>query len=295
MKYELSKIHICCIIVTYNPDISLLTLLSLIENQVDKIIIVDNFSEKENCIIKEISQFKQIEFINNSINNGIATALNQGVFLAKELGYKWVITFDQDTKPFENIVDILLDVYNNYPNKTNIGAIGTNAIDLNNNVYFKSKSKLEYSVRNYLITSGTMISLKAFIEINGFCEKLFIDNVDIDYSLRLKINGYISLISIKCGMLHKPGDCISKKFLGINIESSNHNEFRRYFMSKNNFILTKKYIFYFPFFIFKMNFFYVLSLLKMILVEKNRQGKVKSTLTGAYDGIFNKNFNEYEF
>jgi glycosyltransferase involved in cell wall biosynthesis len=40
----LNSSEICCIVVTYNPDEALEQLLKIIKNQVDQIIIVDNFS-----------------------------------------------------------------------------------------------------------------------------------------------------------------------------------------------------------------------------------------------------------
>ncbi len=295
MNSKISKEDICCIIITYHPDDNLKNLLEIIQHQVDKIVIVDNTDEETNCqVIKNLHNIDKLSILSNNKNKGIAKALNQGVHFAKIQGYNWAITFDQDTKPFEFIIDILLDIYSNFPYKNKIGAIGVNAIDDNDQKYFKIQNKLGYNIRDYLITSGTLISLDAFIQIGGFCEELFIDNVDLEYSLKLKKNGYYSLISTKCGMQHKPGNYISKNIFGLRVESSNHSSFRRYFMSRNNFFLTKKYILLFPYFILKMNFFYILDLVKMILVEKNRNSKIKSTLKGTYDGLFFKNLKNYE-
>jgi len=286
MIKKICKNDICCIIITYNPSNELEKLLNIIINQVSKIIIIDNFSKEENYkLIQSSKQFDKITIIRNNFNLGIAKALNQGLSFAKELGFNWAITFDQDTIPFSDIVDTLLDVYNDFFEKDLIGAIGVNSIDINNNLYLTPRQGSSYSIREYVITSGTLLSLQSFTDINGFFDDLFIDNVDIDYSIRLKLNGKISLLTSKCGMVHKPGNSISKKYFGINIESFNHNSLRKYYMSRNNFILTKKYIFRLPLFILKMNFFYLISLLKMIIVENDRRRKIKFTFKGIYDGL----------
>lgn len=289
IKNQICKDDICCIIITFNPNEELIKLLNIIDSQVSKIIIVDNFSERENFKIFENSiQFNKIQLIKNNSNYGIAKALNQGVLLAKQLGYDWAITFDQDTIPFNDIVQNLIDTYNEIPNKKLIGAIGVNSVDINNNLYFNFKTNTNYSIKKYLITSGTLLSLNVFFEIGGFSENLFIDNVDIDYSLRINLIGKYSYITHKCGMLHKPGNSISKNILGIELESSNHNAFRRYYMSRNNFILTKKYFFKEPYFILKMNFFYIFSLIKTAFVEENRKIKFKSIIKGIFDGLMFK-------
>ena len=289
MIKKICKNDICCIIITYNPTNDLEKLLDIIINQVYKVIIIDNFSENKNYKIIETSKhFDQLSIIRNHSNLGIAKALNQGVLFAKNLGFNLTITFDQDTIPFSDIVETLLEVYNNFYNQSLIGCIGVNSIDINKNVYFKPLLNNSYSYREYVITSGTLLSIQNFINIGGFCDDLFIDNVDIDYSIRLKLNDKILLITSKCGMLHKPGNSISRKYFGINMESSNHNPIRRYYMSRNNFILTKKYIFSLPLFILKMNFFYIISFLKMIIIESDIRRKLKFTLKGINDGFFYK-------
>ena len=289
IKNQIYKDDICCIIITFNPNDELIKLLNIIDTQVSKIIIVDNFSEKENFkIIRNLIQYKKIQLIKNNSNYGIAKALNQGVLFAKQLGYDWAITFDQDTIPFNDIVKTLIDTYYEIPNKNIIGAIGVNSVDINNNLYYNIKAKTNYSIKKYLITSGTLLSLNVFFEIGGFSEDLFIDNVDIDYSLRINLIGKHSYITHKCGMLHKPGNSISKKIFGIELESSNHNALRKYYMSRNNFILTKKFIFQEPYFIIKMNFFYIISLLKTIIIEKNRKNKIRCIMKGIFDGVLYK-------
>lgn len=277
---------ICCLIITYNPDKNLLALISTLNKQVNKIIIVDNNSEGEGLqLILKIAENNEFHIIRNNKNFGIAKALNQGVFEARKMKYNWLITFDQDSTPYYNIIDIISNVYELYPDKSKIGAIGVNALNPSSERYYNVPDNKEYCERDYLITSGCLISITAFMEVGGFREDFFIDNVDLEYSLRLRKYGKISLITNACGMMHEAGAVIIRKCCGIKISTTNHNIFRRYYMARNHIILSKAYFFKFPYFILKTNYFFFLSLLKILIADDNKTLKIKASLKGIKDGI----------
>jgi len=284
---NLSKNKICCLIITFNPDESIFKLIETIENQVNSIIVVDNKSS--NSVINNLviySRHKGISLILNKQNLGIAKALNLGIEKAQELNYEWVITFDQDTMPFNNIVEIISEVYNSYPCKEEIGSIGVNFSVKNHESYFKFSNGRMYSVKDYLITSGNLISIKAFLEVGGFREDFFIDNVDLEYSLRLRRHKKVNLISRRWGMIHKTGDPVTKKVFGIVVGSSNHSASRRYYMARNHVLLSKKYLLRFPYFIMKLNYFFIISLIQLMIVEDNKKSKMIASLKGVINGLF---------
>jgi len=286
MKTNLDKKEICCIIVTYNPDNLLTELVNTIHNQVDSIIIVDNYSDEKGLeIISEEAKRLNVHVIRNNQNLGIAKALNQGVLLAKELNYSWAITFDQDSAPFNNIIAIINEVYSSYPEKNRIGAIGVNYQGgIKRSSFGKSNSE-KFCEKDYLITSGCLISVGTCFEIGGFREDFFIDNVDLEYSLRLRENGKVLLLTREEGMQHIAGDPGFKNFFGLKLISSNHNIIRRYYMSRNHVILTKEYFFSFPYFIAKLNYFYLISIIKIIFIDNDRKAKIKASIKGIKDGI----------
>lgn len=278
--------HVCCVIITYKPSHDLINLLKIIGIQAGRIIVVDNNSD--NLIfnsLKDIAERDNLFLIENSKNLGIAKALNQGVIKAKELGYDWVVTFDQDSKPFSNIIEILLETYNDYCRQEEIGAIGINFLIENGFNYYPRSIGKRFYVKDYLITSGCLLSIKVFFEIGGFREDYFIDNVDLEYSLRLGINNKVMLITDECGMYHNPGAPLMKVVAGIKIVSSNHNSLRRYYMAKNNVLMSKSYFFKRPYFIAKTNFFFVLAMIKFLLIEENKREKFCSTVRGLKDGL----------
>jgi len=286
MSNHLDKSKICCVIITHNPDDILSELVNVIHNQVDKIIIVDNNSEDNSLeLIIGKTNISKLQLIRNNQNFGIAKALNQGVLLANELKYKWVITFDQDTLPFEDIIDTISDVYSRYQDKNRIGAIGVNFSNENSGSNYRKKDNNVFREKDYLITSGCLISIDAFNEIGGFREDFFIDNVDLEYSLRLKTNNKISLMAKKPGMSHIAGSPRIKRLLGFRVISSNHNVLRRYYMARNHVVLSKKYLFRYPYFIVKLNYFFLLSIFKLLVVDDNKKAKIFATLKGLKNGI----------
>lgn len=281
------KNEICCLIITYNPNDVFFDLIKVIQSQVQEIIIVDNNSEQNiKTKLNNLSNLTKIIYLQNQKNYGIAKALNQGIDYAIQKKFKWVITFDQDSKPFNNIIDILSEVYERYPSKQKIGAIGSNALKTNSEKYYSVSTNKKYVEKDYLITSGSIISTKIFSEIGGFREDFFIDNVDIEYSLRLKKNGKISLISNKPGMFHDAGNPITKGYGIFKTTSTNHNNSRRYYMAKNHIIVSKEYFLRFPYFIAKLNYFFILSLIKILFIETDKKQKIINIIRGIKDGIF---------
>jgi rhamnosyltransferase len=281
MKERLTKKEICCLIITFNPGELLKRLVDIIWDQVDKIIIVDNNSEGEPLeLLLNIFRDEKIYLIHNNKNFGIAQALNIGVSYVIKLNYDWVITFDQDSIPNDNFVDLLTEVYWLYPEKDKIGAIGANYPE--NNLKIRN---INYKKIDYLITSGCLLSVNAFRQIGGFREDFFIDNVDLEYSLRLRMNKKVLLITKDFAMLHSIGDSKTYNLNLIHVKSSNHNYTRRYYMARNHIILSKKYILKFPYFISKLNFFFFLSLVKIIVVENDKKKKVIASCKGLLDGM----------
>jgi len=282
---EVKKNMVCCVVVTFNPDTALLDLIKTIEKQVDKIIIVDNNSGRDGLdALRKLDNNNNI-FIYNEENFGIAKALNQGVGKAQEMEYNWVITFDQDSKLFSNLVQILCNVHALYPNKQDIGAIGINILKENGSKSYRVSSTDAYLEKDYLITSGCLLSVEAFALIGGFREDFFIDNVDLEYSLRLRKYGKKLLISSECGMYHDPGAPKSRTVFGIKFVSSNHNSFRRYYMARNHILLCRGYLFQNPYFITKATFFFVIALVRMVLVDDDRVPKIISSIKGLIDGF----------
>ena len=108
MYNNLTKSDICCLIISYNPDDNIFQLIKTLEHQVAYLIIVDNNSREDKRIaLSEFIKSREVKLIINNTNRGVAAALNQGIHEAKLNKYKWIITFDQDTKSSNRIIEYI--------------------------------------------------------------------------------------------------------------------------------------------------------------------------------------------
>lgn len=106
------KNSICAVIVTYNCLDKFYECFNSVYEKVEKVVIVDNGSNKETLeIIKDIERKYDIQLILNNENLGIATALNKGVSYAINNQYDWILTLDHDSKVTENMLFNMLKAY----------------------------------------------------------------------------------------------------------------------------------------------------------------------------------------
>jgi rhamnosyltransferase len=88
---------ICAIVVTYFPDAQFVERLNRIRGQVGLTVAVDNTGDTNVENLVGHPDGPHHEVIRNAEDLGIGAALNQGLTRAKDLGFKWVSTFDQDS------------------------------------------------------------------------------------------------------------------------------------------------------------------------------------------------------
>ena len=279
---------IAAIMVSYNPDENLYESVKLLINQVDKIIIVDNGSnlDKKKYIksIKEINKEK-IEIIFNEENLGIATALNIGVKKALRYKYEWILTMDQDSKSSENMIEKMLQVYNeiNFDERKNILSIFPNFVDK------RVQSIEENSVMDYYeyvdadITSGNLLRSEIFDKVGFFDDSLFIDLVDTDFCMRLNEHN-IKMIKVRDAILyHSLGESQSVKSILGKFNTSNHSALRRYYMTRNRFYTWERYKDLNSFTLNRDKKLFKKEFIKIILGEKDKINKIKMVIRGYRD------------
>jgi rhamnosyltransferase len=267
-----------CGIVTYNPDIERLEdNIQAISFQVQEIVLFDNGSVNVSDIKSLCHKYPIIRVICNKDNVGIAKALNNIMRYFDEKNYKWVVTLDQDSISPPNLIREL----GQYAEEK-IGAVGPFINDVNKPVkpYVNNDKFIEC---NRIITSGCLTNVKAWKDIDGFDEKMFIDGVDFDFCDRVRKAGYRILQVLSVNLTHEIGHIKTHRFLFWNIAVKNHSAFRKYYIAKNIVYLDwKNNDRYFP---IKA----VLRVLKQgILVaffEDDKINKLKAIFRGSRDGF----------
>ena len=274
--------NILCIIITYNPELVILQNLSRFIDIYDNIYIVDNGSTNNfnTHFDKKFKYEKKIKSIYLNKNYGIAKALNIGIDYGKKNNFEWINTFDQDSIPIKNIITC----YNIALSKieTDIFVLGVN---YTTNKLIKNDEIITITNSTSLITSGCLYPTKLFDKVGLFNENLFIDGVDFDFNLRTSNNNYKTIKIVNPLITHEIGTNIKKNILGYTISSSNHNIIRRYYMGRNHVYLTLKYFLTNPLWVIKKNIYFIIVIMQILMVEKNKIKKFNSMFKGFFQGF----------
>ena len=176
--------------------------ISNIKNYIDsieKLYVFDNTDNVDNSDM--LPKNKKIVYITEKENKGIAYSMNECAKRAIKDGYTHLLTMDQDSKMNSDIVNKMLE----FLKTTKVDKIGLVSPyqDIDSD---EELPDTEYDDVIEMMTSGNIIDLKAFQEIDGFKSWLFIDCVDTDYCMNLHRHGYKVLRLNKVIMKHELGN-----------------------------------------------------------------------------------------
>jgi rhamnosyltransferase len=284
-----AKETICATVVTYNPDGGFPDRIVRVKEQVGEVVVVDNSSEPgARDMVAGVCARLGLGEIENRKNLGVATALNQGVFWARERSFPWVLTLDQDSVVEPFLVESLTSAYRVCPFGESVGVIGANYRDEKRGktfLPFGEEMPAPWVEQTTAISSGSLISLSAFDRIGPFREEFFVDHVDDEYCLRARSMGFRVILCRRPAIRHPIGAARATRILGWEIWSSNHNPMRRYYMARNFTILLREYLFSHPGWILHRAARHAGFFLLMLLLEGERKDKITHTAIGIRDAI----------
>lgn len=286
------KANICAVIVSYHPDVEFPDRLRTLARQVDCVVIVDNgSSEQEIEMLGRAASGTGATVVRNQDNIGIASALNQGLEWAREHGFEWLLTLDQDTVLMDGVVETFAEVYKSCATQRNVAMIGSNYIDRVSGHSFieeTGKDGLPWVDALTVITSGTLLSVAAAGQIGRFRDEFFIDHVDDEYCLRARRFGYVSVMTRRPLMVHTSGSPRYHEFLGKRLTTPHLSAARRYYRTRNLVALIREYRCSNPEWVnFAITVRYKETIL-MLMFEKNKIQKMLRVLQGIFDGIRRK-------
>lgn len=239
-------LNIAAVVVTYRPDPAhLLTLLTALQAQVRWVCVVDNGSSREAWPALPGG----VTLIALPDNTGIAHALNCGVRQVSQYQPDYVLTMDQDSLPAPDMVAKLWQAAEQLRAEgLRVGAVGPQQQDRRSGhcapflapvtgrrrgIYPPKNGTIEV---DHLITSGCLTPLAVWQQVGEMLEALFIDYVDIEWSLRARALGY-SLHAVESArLLHQIGDQLIH-WRGRQIPL--HSPLRHYYLMRNGVWLQK--------------------------------------------------------
>lgn len=230
--------RICAGIVTFNPSLNRLrqVVRSIIE-QVEELVIADNGS----CNISDIKDVvlplgDKVKLLLNTDNLGIAKALNQICKYSSQEGYCWVLTLDQDTICPPNLIQglsrgFLID---------NAGIICP-AVKYEGVKLITENLSEEMEDDTACMTSSSLTRLSAWDAVGGFNEGYFIDFVDNEFCMKLRLHDLRIIRINSCIISHQLGDSVKRRFLWKNVKGTSHKPWRIYYMVRNNLLFIKEF------------------------------------------------------
>jgi len=222
---------ICAGVVLYNPEIDLLKQnLEAINPQVGTIIAVDNGSSNLDGVQAALVGLP-IHWVVNSLNQGLAKALNQVVDTAGALGFEWVVTLNQDSICDPDMVAEMLPgvadgVMMVAPRVIDRGFIGKDPP--------AALPTQDFEDIHRCITSGALTRVAAIKALGGFDNRLFVDQIDNDISLRGIERGYRIVLANKAVLNQRYGQTsIKRRVLWRTVRYHHYDAARIYYQQRN--------------------------------------------------------------
>jgi len=231
-------------VILYNPDEAVLHNIHSYYHHVNLILAIDNSEIPSKDFIDSLTTMPKIMYIANAGNQGMAHALNVAANKAIELGYKWLLTMDQDSSFDSDMLTHYVQCWNTYHNKANVAIFSPVHTPVEQQMLFTEKCEIHNTLQ--VMTSGNLLNLPLFTQLNGFNEALFIDEVDHEYCLRSKLAGFFILEFPTISLNHNLGESILIRRHNQTIQSSTHSPQRFYYIARNRLYMWKNYHHLFP-------------------------------------------------
>ncbi len=272
-----SASDIAAVVVIYKPNIKELHInIDALSRQVQNIYLVINDEEDfefDNTILR-----CALHKIYLGENLGLGYALNLACKMCQLDGYSLLLTLDQDTFIESNTVSTLLEIINS---NNNIGIVGSD-------YGLSKKRKGKYSSCNWVITSGCLSVVRYINLCGGYEEKLFIDCIDMDIGLKLKLRGFDVIRCNEQLIRHHLGEIKNVKVFGKVISLVEHQPIRYYYSYRNQIYIFKTYWLHYAVMMLKMIGVNIVHIVKRLVFDKERMHIVKYIWMGIVDGMKGK-------
>jgi len=283
--------HCAAIVVTYFPSPENLQQIPLTSKQFAATVVVDNGSTEETR-----AELKRIASTHSRIvlrllpeNLGLAAGWNRGVEAAREAGFAWAATLDQDTKVPATFAEQIAKAVGSRQWPDNVGLFApkhVHPVSGAESAFTPAYSHHgDYSIVAAAIHSGSIISLAAHEKVGGFLEKLFVDYVDYEYSFRLQKYGFQLIQLEKAILVHEVGESQRRPFLGLRIPVNVHSPLRQYYLARNRIYVVGRYGSKHWGWTYRELTHGAAVLLALVLTDKQRWACLKYALRGVADAV----------
>ncbi|MEB3182032.1 MAG: glycosyltransferase family 2 protein [Nostocaceae cyanobacterium] len=299
-----NQFKIIAYITAYEDQQAVNNCLSAIKNQsipITNIFIVDNSSNQSITISTQDTLIIEHHPENLGVSGGFNIALKWAI----KHNYDFIWTFDQDSLPTTNCLEILLRVYQKLSaDNYQIGIIAPTPMDTKtqevvqgavfDRYYFigcEHQEHLELYECDAPITSGSLMNLAATKTISPPRADLFIDGVDMDYGMRLKKQGFHNIIVTQAIMYHNFGTPIQVKLFNQERYIQKYSALRHYYICRNHTYLETLYAqgwYRFISLLWRTKYMVYTIFWISLYDDEGKFVKVWACLLGTYHGLIGK-------
>lgn len=293
-------------ITAYNSSAAVSKCIDGLLNQsyaVDQLLVVDNSSQP--ISIKTLKKHIPIEVRHYPQNIGVAGGLAVGIQYAIQKKFDFIWLFDQDSTPHEDSLEILIDFYERYNNKLEIGILAcaaedqeTGQIDFGfvySNYYFRrqkiNSSNLIYEC-DAVITSGTLLNCHAAKEVGLPNESLFIDAVDFDYCMKLREKKYKIFSICNAKISHRFGNSKSIRLFNKRKIIYLYSSLRYFYVHRNHTYvetrLAKNRLFFVASVFYRLFKCFRKILVILLFEDSEKLLKIYACIKGTLDGFLGR-------
>jgi len=296
-----SRDEIGIVVVTYHPVGELGSRLGRMAAQGRSLVVVDNGSDAGvRNALAEFCQRPDWQLISNPDNLGLGAALNQGVRLLHERGFRWAILFDQDSEPAVEMSQAMIETWRRHPAATRLAIVGPRFVDRSTGrvhrvlrphprwPFFFQKTAIgaeDLPEVTMVITSGSLLRVADFLNWGPFDEGFFIDHIDTDFCLRCRSHGRLIAMSARAQLDHSLGSRKVHTVLGLKAHPTHHSASRHYYIARNRISMIRRYATReWHWLWFEMGAA-GLWLFRVLLFEAGKLAKLRGMLWGTWDGL----------
>jgi rhamnosyltransferase len=249
--------EVCAVVITYQPQLDVLRqVLDSVGDQVGRVVVFDNASRGPDAVdfanlLDETQRQQGAVVIRSPVNVGLGAAMNRTAEYARAAGFAYLLLLDQDSLLDPDMVATLMDACATLATTRPVAAVGPQFSDRRNGhvapfikIGFPINRKLfggpgQVVPCDFLISSGSLLPLDALARIGGMDERLFIDNVDMEWCFRARHRGFELFGICDAHMRHSIGDTLRAAWLkpgGVMI----HKPLRLYYIMRNRVLLYRR-------------------------------------------------------
>ncbi len=267
--------NIAAVVLLFYPPEEVLQYIETYRKEVSHLYLVDNTDNSHaSASLKDtVCTFPNVSLLQNAENIGVAKALNLALSHAEKDGFTWLLTMDQDSYFDQKEWSVYLEHFEKL-DRDNVALVSP----LHNPKFVNKMLKNPHVKQETVLSSGNLVKVQCALDVGGYDEKLFIDEVDHAFCFELLNKGYDIVQDQTVFLQHTLGTAFGKHG---NIKL--YAPFRLYYMLRNYLYIKKKYAVKFPLFFKKRGKYLVLFFMKQLLFSKDRVENIRMMKQGSRD------------